>query len=48
MENVHCVARAIADSSLLWILAMQNVILESGSIDPIFFVHHAKSRIDPP
>lgn len=48
MENVDCVARPIADSSLLWILAMQNVILEGGSIDPIFFVHHAKSRIDPP
>lgn len=48
MEYVDCVAGPIAYPSLFGILAVQYEVLESTHIYPIFLIHHAKCRVDPP
>lgn len=48
MKNINCISRSITDSPLFRILAVQDKVLKSILIYPIFFTHHAESRVNPP
>ena len=40
MENINCVSRSVADSSLL-ILTVKDEVFKGLLIDPVLFLHHA-------
>lgn len=48
VENVHCVARSVADSSVLGVLTVKDKVLQSVHIYPVLLLHHAEGGIDPP
>ena len=47
VEDIDSVAGAIADPSF-FVLAVEDVLLERFLVDPVFSVHHAEGRVDPP
>lgn len=47
MEDIYSIARPVAYSSFL-VLAIHDEILEALLVNPIFFLHHAESRVNPP